>query len=68
MTALLGQNGAGKTTTIGMLTGLFPPSEGDAIIYGHNTAYAAPPPEPTRQHARRPPASMHPPRAALISS
>ena len=32
--ALLGHNGAGKSTTIGMLTGLFPPSSGDALIRG----------------------------------
>jgi len=31
---LLGHNGAGKTTTINMLTGLFPPTGGDAYIYG----------------------------------
>jgi len=30
----LGPNGAGKSTTIGMLTGLFPPTGGDAIICG----------------------------------
>ena len=29
---ILGHNGAGKTTTIGMLTGLFQPSAGDALI------------------------------------
>lgn len=33
---LLGHNGAGKTTTIGMLTGLFPSSGGDARIFGHS--------------------------------
>lgn len=33
---LLGHNGAGKTTTIGMLTGLFPPTAGDATIFGHS--------------------------------
>merc|ERR1719461_587191 len=32
---LLGHNGAGKTTTIGMLTGLLPVTEGDAMINGH---------------------------------
>lgn len=31
---LLGHNGAGKTTTINMLTGLFPPTSGDAQIAG----------------------------------
>lgn len=34
--ALLGQNGAGKTTTIRMLCGLLPPSEGDALVFGHS--------------------------------
>ena len=32
--ALLGINGAGKTTTIKMITGLTPPSNGDAYIFG----------------------------------
>jgi len=36
ITALLGQNGAGKTTTIGILTGLFPQSSGEATVYGHS--------------------------------
>ena len=31
--ALLGHNGAGKTTTLSMLTGLIPPSEGQAQIF-----------------------------------
>jgi hypothetical protein len=30
------QNGAGKTTTISILVGLYPPSEGEAFIYGHS--------------------------------
>ncbi|CAL8085798.1 unnamed protein product [Orchesella dallaii] len=33
---LLGQNGAGKTTTISMLTGMFPPTNGTAIINGYD--------------------------------
>lgn len=34
MFALLGQNGAGKTTTIKMLSGLLPPTGGDAFLMG----------------------------------
>lgn len=30
----LGSNGCGKTTTMKMLTGLLPPSEGEALIFG----------------------------------
>jgi ribosome-dependent ATPase len=32
---LLGSNGCGKTTTMKMLTGLLPPSEGEALLFGH---------------------------------
>ncbi|XP_068941040.1 phospholipid-transporting ATPase ABCA3-like [Petaurus breviceps papuanus] len=34
ITVLLGHNGAGKTTTLSMLTGLFPPTSGQAYING----------------------------------
>ena len=34
ITSFLGHNGAGKTTTMSILTGLFPPTEGTAYIYG----------------------------------
>ncbi|CAJ1947143.1 unnamed protein product [Cylindrotheca closterium] len=33
ITALLGHNGAGKTTTVSVLTGLFPPTSGDCVLY-----------------------------------
>lgn len=36
ITALLGHNGAGKSTTMSMLTGLFPPTSGTAIVNGHD--------------------------------
>ncbi|CAH0479941.1 unnamed protein product [Peronospora belbahrii] len=36
ISALLGHNGAGKTTTISMLTGLIPPTAGDATLYGRS--------------------------------
>ncbi len=34
MTSLLGHNGAGKSTTMSVLTGLFPPTKGTAVVYG----------------------------------
>jgi len=34
VTALLGHNGAGKSTTMSILTGLFPPTSGTAVVNG----------------------------------
>jgi ABC-2 type transport system ATP-binding protein len=34
--SLLGPNGAGKTTTISVLSTLYPPTSGDALISGHS--------------------------------
>ncbi|KAH8387873.1 hypothetical protein KR093_009980 [Drosophila rubida] len=39
ITVLLGHNGAGKTTTIAMLTGMFRPSKGTAIINGYDICH-----------------------------
>ena len=36
ITALLGHNGAGKTTTMSVLTGLYTPTLGDAVINGYS--------------------------------
>ena len=36
VTALLGHNGAGKSTTMSILTGLFPPTSGTAVVNGHD--------------------------------
>lgn len=32
ITVLLGHNGAGKTTTMSMLTGIYPPTNGTAVV------------------------------------
>ena len=34
ITVLLGHNGAGKSTLINVLTGMYGPTEGDALVYG----------------------------------
>jgi len=39
ITCLLGHNGAGKSTTISILTGLYPPTSGDCIIYGKSVVH-----------------------------
>ena len=36
ITALLGHNGAGKTTAINLLTGMTPPTDGSAVIFGQS--------------------------------
>nr|XP_033770847.1 phospholipid-transporting ATPase ABCA1-like [Geotrypetes seraphini] len=36
ITSFLGHNGAGKTTTMSILTGLFPPSSGTALVHGRD--------------------------------
>jgi ribosome-dependent ATPase len=36
----VGSNGCGKTTTMKMLTGLLPPSEGEALLFGHPSTRA----------------------------
>lgn len=39
ITALLGHNGAGKTTTINVLTGMLPPTGGEATVFGHSITH-----------------------------
>lgn len=39
--SLLGPNGAGKTTTISMLSTLYTPTSGDAVIAGHSIVHEA---------------------------
>ncbi|XP_072454007.1 phospholipid-transporting ATPase ABCA3-like [Notamacropus eugenii] len=40
ITVLLGHNGAGKTTTLSMLTGMYPPTSGEAYICGYEISKA----------------------------
>ncbi|CAK0903562.1 unnamed protein product [Prorocentrum cordatum] len=35
---LLGHNGAGKSTTMSILTGIYPPTEGDVYVNGHSVS------------------------------
>ena len=44
---LLGQNGAGKTTLINILTGYLAPTEGRALLAGHDALLE---PEEARKH------------------
>jgi len=39
ITCLLGHNGAGKTSTISVLTGIYPPTSGDCVIYGNSVLH-----------------------------
>ena len=40
ISCLLGHNGAGKTTTLAIVTGLYPPTKGDAYVYGYSVTRA----------------------------
>ena len=40
ISCLLGHNGAGKTTTLSVLTGLYPPTRGDCVVFGFSVVSA----------------------------
>jgi branched-chain amino acid transport system permease protein len=42
LVALIGPNGAGKTTVFNLLTGVYPPSEGNIVIMGRDTRGLSP--------------------------
>eukprot|EP00980_Cylindrotheca_fusiformis_P001021 scaffold276_cov132-Cylindrotheca_fusiformis.AAC.16 len=39
ISTLLGHNGSGKTTTVSVMTGLFPPTSGDCVLYGNSIVH-----------------------------
>lgn len=39
ISTLLGHNGSGKTTTVSVMTGLFPPTSGDCMLYGNSIVH-----------------------------
>jgi len=42
ITGLIGDNGAGKTTFISLLTGVYPPTEGDILFEGEKVKFGSP--------------------------
>lgn len=42
ITCLLGDNGAGKSTLVGVLTGVYPPTEGQVVVGGAEVSFASP--------------------------
>lgn len=42
ITCLLGDNGAGKSTLVGVLTGVYPPTEGHVLVHGEPVSFRSP--------------------------